>query len=113
MKLDKTAYFFTTKQVEVGKDIFGRPEYETQTVPDIPFQMEWEPYSPDRAKQDYAINVVEVEFLMYVYPDERMKRNTDFLYGTRKYKITYVLPYDNHYEVFIKDVGKYPEEDQY
>lgn len=114
MKLDKTAYFFETKLVDTGrKDMFDEPIYEDVSVPTYPFQMEYEPYSPDLAKRDYAINVVDVKFLMYTYPDDRMEREIEFVYNSTRYKITYVLPYDNHYEVFINDIGKYPEEEQY
>lgn len=114
MRLDKTAYFFETKLVDTGrKDMFDEPIYEDVSVPTYPFQMEYEPYSADLAKRDYAINLVEVRYLMYVKSDERMEIDNEFVYESTRYKITYVMPYDNHCEVFIKDIGKYPEEEQY
>lgn len=114
MKLDKTAYFFETKLIDTGrKDMFDEPIYEDVSVPSYPFQMEYEPYSPDLAKRDYAINVIDVKFLMYTEPDERMNIGTEFVYESTRFRITYVEPYDNHCEVFIKDIGKYPEEEQY
>lgn len=112
MKLDKTAYFFEQELTDTGEeDRFGRPIYEYGEMKFIPFQMEYEPYSPDLAKNDYGINVVNVTFLMYTYPDKRMELDAEFIYESTKYRITYIMAYDKHYEVFIKDIGKYPEDE--
>ncbi|MGG3925684.1 hypothetical protein ABET51_06755 [Metabacillus fastidiosus] len=106
MKLDKTAYLFKTEEVEVGRDFLGRPIYEAVTVPAYPFNMEYEPYSSERAKADMAINMVEVNYLMYTYPNKRLTLYTSFMYKDKTFKITYPpIEYDNHYEILIQDTS--------
>lgn len=59
--------------------------------------MEYEPYSVERAKADMEINMVEVNYLMYTYPNKRLTLNTEFVYKDKKYKIIYLpIEYDNH-----------------
>ncbi|MGX2959502.1 hypothetical protein JNUCC23_09565 [Peribacillus sp. JNUCC 23] len=109
MRLMKTGWFLKEERVKVGETPFGDAKYEYISQPYYPFDMEYEPYSPELARTDYAINVINIKFLMYTYPDDRMKLDAEFVYGNRRYKIIHPpLMYDRHYEVFINDIGQYP-----
>ncbi|MGN7942858.1 hypothetical protein [Metabacillus sp. 22489] len=110
MRLPKTAYLFKTERIQVGISDFDLPVYEYIKIPTYPFDMEREPYSSDRAKMDLAINVIDVQFLMYTEVNDKLKLNTEFTYDNRLYKIIHPpLVYDNHLEILIKDIGEFVE----
>lgn len=107
MRLTKTAYLFGNEGQFIGNDPYsGRPIY-ADPKPEYPFVMEFEPYSADLAKVQYAINVVDIRYRMFTYPDERLTLNTEFVYKNKRYKIVYVMDYDMHYEVLISYEEEY------
>ncbi|MFJ7680345.1 hypothetical protein ACIQXQ_20160 [Peribacillus sp. NPDC097198] len=109
MRLPKKAYLFEkTKGEYLGKDIFGDPVYAEDKVTYSAFDMEIEPYSPELAKSDMAINVTEVKNLMYTYPDSRLEMNVELVYKDYLYRIIYPpLDYDTHYEILLEEVEPY------
>jgi hypothetical protein len=108
MRLNKTAFLFKVENVLVGTDPdTGQPICEVSSVPSGSFNMEFEPYGTPLPKAQNAINVVDVKYLMYTNPDDRLKVNTEFVYNKNKYKIISLMKYDRHYEIFINDLGTY------
>jgi hypothetical protein len=107
MRLTKTAYLFGEDKLlldENGnpvKDPLGRPVV-VPGKPDIPFPMEWEPYSTELAKTQYGTFVEGINYRMFTYPDERLTLGTEFLYKDNTYQIREVKDFDRHYEILVQ-----------
>lgn len=101
MKLTKTAYLFSGGGEIIGYDRDGRPIF-SKPSPNIPFEMEWEPYGYKLAETQYGVFVEDIKFRMFTKPDERLILNTEFVYKHKVYSVREVLPYDKHYEILVR-----------
>ncbi|MGD6896108.1 hypothetical protein [Bacillus infantis] len=107
MKQD-TAYLYSPggylleENGNIVRDKDGRP-VKTAPKPDIPFTLRsWQPFGSHQANNRFGLNAVEVNFRFFSNPDDRLTLNTEMLYKNSKYKITWVFPYNSHFEVLVK-----------
>jgi hypothetical protein len=100
MRLSKTAYLFGEGEL-LGYDEFGRPVFGNPQK--IPFSMEIEPYSSEKASRDYGISVVSVQYRIFTKPDERLRLNEEIEYKNKVFSIADPpKDYDRHWEILIK-----------
>ncbi|MEH7346468.1 hypothetical protein V7122_21720, partial [Bacillus sp. JJ1532] len=83
---EETAHLFSpAKQLldENGIKVFdkyGRPVMDVPKA-DIPFTLRsWQPFGTYQANNRFGLNAVEVNFRFFSEPDERLKRNTEFMF---------------------------------
>ncbi|MCM3394866.1 MULTISPECIES: hypothetical protein [Cytobacillus] len=105
---EETAYLFSPggylydSNGNIVRDQFGRPVM-TEPSPDIPFALRsWQPFGTHQANNKFGLNAVESNFRFFCDPDERLTLNTELMLKNKKYKITWVFPYNSHFEVLVK-----------
>lgn len=113
MRLTKIGLLHKGTQREMLRDADGNPILDSRGRPQyidmpnkIPFKMEIEPYSIEKAGRDYGIVVVDVQYRIFTKPDDRIGVNAEIEYKGKMFVVT-VPPkdYDNHWEILITYKG--------